>query len=168
MSEFSERLSGLIFEHNLNRKTLAKNTGISATCITHYLQDKRFPTIKSLISIADYFNCSTDFLLGREEQNTTLIFKQCPPFSEQIAIIAKHFCKSYYAFYRELNIPESTFFEWKNGSSQPTLERLPTILIAVWTLSSAEKADNVSPRKFGAIFICSFWLQNCAWRCWWV
>ena len=124
MSEFSERLSGLIFEHNLNRKTLAKNTGISATCITHYLQDKRFPTIKSLICIADYFNCSTDFLLGREEQNTTLIFKQCPPFSEQIAIIAKHFCKSYYAFYRELNIPESTLFEWKNGSSQPTLESI--------------------------------------------
>ena len=75
MSEFSERLSGLIFEHGLNRKLLAKNVGINASCITHYLQDKRIPTVKSLILLAEYFNCSTDFLLGREEENKTLTFK---------------------------------------------------------------------------------------------
>ena len=124
LSEFSERLSALIFENNLNRKTLAQNTGISAACITHYLQDKRLPTIKSLVLLADYFNRSTDFLLGREEENLSLTFKKCPPFDEQIVIIAKHFCKSYYAFYKELNLPESTFFEWKNGSSKPTLESI--------------------------------------------
>lgn len=124
MSEFSERLSELILEHGLNRKLLAKNVGINASCITHYLQDTRIPTIKSLIMLAEYFNCSTDFLLGREEENKALTFKPCPLFSEQIALIAKHFCSSYYSFYHELKIPESTFFEWKNGSSQPTLESI--------------------------------------------
>ena len=67
MSEFSERLSELIFENGLNKKTLAKNVGISAACITHYIQDKRLPTIKSLILLADYFGCSTDFLLGKDK-----------------------------------------------------------------------------------------------------
>lgn len=124
MSEFSERLSELIFENGLNKKTLAKNVGISAACITHYIQDKRLPTIKSLILLADYFGCSTDFLLGKEERNMALTFKKCPPFSEQIVLIAKHFSCSFYSFYNDLKIPESTFFEWKNGSSQPTLESI--------------------------------------------
>ena len=124
MSNLSERLADLLNDSGLNIKTLAQNLGINATCITHYLQGKRMPTVKSLIKIADYFNCSTDYLLGLESENPNLTFKQCPPFSEQIDAIKKHFnCKDS-SFYKDTDISKSRYLDWKSGKRQPTLDNV--------------------------------------------
>ncbi len=124
LSIFAETLGDLIFDNKLNGKMLAKKLEISAPTVTRYLRAERTPNIENLIKIADYFNRSTDYLLGFEEEKDNLTFKKCPPFSEQIEFLAKHFKKSFYSFYREVKIPESTFFEWKNGSSLPTLDSI--------------------------------------------
>lgn len=122
LSKFAERLDGLMFEHNLNGKQLACVTGINSTTVTRYLNCKHVPSVKNLVILADYFNCSTDFLLGLEEENQSLKFKPQPPFKDRIVELVKYCNLSEYAFYKKFAIPESSYFEWKGGFSEPTLE----------------------------------------------
>ena len=124
MSEFGERLSELIFEQKLNGKEFAKITGIKESCISFYLQGKSMPTVVSLVKMADYFNCSTDFLLGREEENKSVKFKPCPPFSEQLLFLKSHFKCSAYKIYHNTNIAKSSYYEWLSGERQPLLDNI--------------------------------------------
>lgn len=124
MSDFVERLSELMFERGLNKKTLAQEIGISATSITHYLQDRHVPSVENLVKIADYFQRSTDFLIGREEENLTLTFKPCPPFSKQLDVLKKHFKCSAYQIYNSTNISKSGYYDWKSGRVQPSIENV--------------------------------------------
>ena len=124
LSKFGETLKELMDERNLNGKQLGLEIGVAGPTITRYIRDERIPDINVLILIADYFNCSTDYLLGRESDNQHLKFKKCPPFAEQIEFLAKHFSSTFNAFYTKANIHESTFYEWKNGNSIPTLESI--------------------------------------------
>lgn len=128
LSKFAERLQELMFDNNaMTAKALAKAIGVAAPTITRYLKAERMPTVCNLVLIADYFHCSTDFLLGKEAENSCSSFLPCPPFSEQIVRLTKFFSMTFYRFYRDVGIPESTFFEWKNGTSQPTLESIVKI-----------------------------------------
>ena len=65
MSNFVERLDALIFEQNVTAIKLSSDIGIASTTVTRYLQEKRAPSIDTLVKLADYFNCSCDFLLGQ-------------------------------------------------------------------------------------------------------
>ena len=124
MSKLYIVLKDLMSEQELNIKMLAEKTGIDATCITQYLQAKHIPTVEHLVKLADFFNCSTDYLLGREEESNSLSFKACPPFNEQLEFLLKYFkCKSYY-IYNNSGISKSRYYEWKNGTRQPSLDNV--------------------------------------------
>ena len=75
MPKFAGILEELIFESRKDNKTVAAELGISASCLTDYLKYDVLPSVSNLIKIADYFSRSTDFLLGREEDDRTLTFK---------------------------------------------------------------------------------------------
>ena len=49
----------------LNAKILSENTGISTGNISDWKSGRSMPTAKKLISLADFLNCSIDYLLGR-------------------------------------------------------------------------------------------------------
>lgn len=127
LSKFAENLCDLMAEQGLTTKAFAVKLNIPAPTITRYRKGQHLPNAKNLVAIADYFHCSTDFLLGAEPENSSLTFQKTPPFSERIAVLPKELKLSYYAFYHQAGIPESTFFEWKNGSAQPTIESLQKI-----------------------------------------
>ena len=127
MSEFVERLEELMFEHGLNKKMLAQKAHIHAPRISHYLLEKRFPTLESLVKLADFFQCSTDFLLGREEGNCNITFKQCPPFSERIAFLKKTSGGSAKSFYCGLGISKTCYYGWLNGERKPTVDNVVEI-----------------------------------------
>lgn len=124
MSEFVERLNELLFESNLSRKEFAQKAGLNATCITHYLQGRRIPTVESLIKIADFFQCSTDFLLGREEDNRRVQYNACPPFSERLEFLQKYFKMPAHRIYRDTDVPKSSYYEWLCGKRTPSLENV--------------------------------------------
>lgn len=131
LKNFGETLKELLNERNMTAKDFAKIIGVSAPTITRYIRGERMPNINILILIADALNRSVDFLLGREPENANLKFKKCPPFSDQIVILANAFGKNNSDFYKTIDISESTFYEWKNGSSLPTLESIENIAIKI-------------------------------------
>lgn len=55
-------------ELGINSKILSDNTGISTGNISDWKSGRSMPTAKKLVIIADYLDCSIDFLLGRTDE----------------------------------------------------------------------------------------------------
>lgn len=64
---FNEILKGLREERGLTQKNIADACKVSPTCICQLETGSRSPTGSTLLSLADFFNCSIDYLLGRED-----------------------------------------------------------------------------------------------------
>lgn len=64
---FIEIFSELLAENGLNRKQFAEKSGIPYTTVSGWATQNRLPDYTALIKIADFFNCSTDFLTGRQD-----------------------------------------------------------------------------------------------------
>ncbi|GCL71752.1 XRE family transcriptional regulator [Paenibacillus naphthalenovorans] len=66
---FSERLSKLREKSGLTQKELANRLGIARTTYSGYESGKREPDHQTLQKIADFFDVSTDYLLGFKEKD---------------------------------------------------------------------------------------------------
>lgn len=62
---FKDVFVNYIQERGLTAYKVAKGAGISQGQMNEYKNGKTKPTIENLIKIADYLECSIDFLLGR-------------------------------------------------------------------------------------------------------
>lgn len=65
---FSERLKGLRKGRKLSQDELGAELGLSRGSISYYEKQSRTAPIDVLYVIADYFNVSTDFLLGLKDE----------------------------------------------------------------------------------------------------
>lgn len=65
--KFPERLRKLRERDRKSRKMLSELCGLSPGTIRRYERGERKPGVSELISIADYFGVSVDYLLGRED-----------------------------------------------------------------------------------------------------
>ena len=124
LSKFSEMLGELIFDNGLTAKSFAEALKTEPSTITRYLRGERVPSAENLVAIADYFQCSTDFLLGRTEENRERTFKPCPPFGKQIEFLKDHFKCSSYKIYHGTGISKSRYYDWKNGKRAPTVDNI--------------------------------------------
>ena len=64
---FSERLVSLRKSHNLTQKQLASKLGLSEVGIQNYEGNRRKPAYDVLIALADFFDVSLDYLVGRSD-----------------------------------------------------------------------------------------------------
>ena len=65
---FSDRLVYLRNRKRLTQKELAEKIKISETCLQNYEYGRR-PTTDNLEKLADFFDVSTDYLLGRTNES---------------------------------------------------------------------------------------------------
>lgn len=65
---FIEIFNDLLAENDLNRKQFAERSGIPYTTVMGWTNLNRLPDYTALIKIADFFNCSTDYLTGRQDE----------------------------------------------------------------------------------------------------
>lgn len=65
MTKFSERLKKLRKNKGMSQKALAEAIGMSETGIQNYELETRTPNMETLAKLADYFDISTDYLIGR-------------------------------------------------------------------------------------------------------
>ena len=64
---FTNRFVEILQIKQLTAYKVAKETGISQGLMNEYKNGVKLPTIQNLIKIANYLNCSTDYLLGRTD-----------------------------------------------------------------------------------------------------
>ncbi len=64
---FSERLKSLRLSNKLTQKQLSAKVGLSELAIQNYESERRKPAYDVLIALADYFDVSIDYLVGRSD-----------------------------------------------------------------------------------------------------
>ena len=67
---FSERLILLRTSRHLTQKQVYESVGMSAIGYQRYEYGTREPAFRQLIALADYFDVSLDYLVGRSDDPT--------------------------------------------------------------------------------------------------
>lgn len=70
MAAFSERLVQLKTERKLLQKNIASDIGLSLRAYQYYEKGQKEPTLSVLLKLADYFDVSLDYLVGRTDDPT--------------------------------------------------------------------------------------------------
>ena len=65
-----ERLQKQRLLRGLSQKQVAVSIGVSPGNVSNYESGERTPSLEKLIALADLYHCSTDYLLGFENDNT--------------------------------------------------------------------------------------------------
>ena len=68
---FTEKFVELLQEKNITSYKIAKDSGISQGLMCDYKNGVKLPGLHNLIKIADYLDCSVDYLLGRTDNPKT-------------------------------------------------------------------------------------------------
>lgn len=71
--ELDTRLKSLRLSANLTQKQLAARMGISVSTVSSYELGSNKPPYDILLSYADIFHVTTDFILGRESGGTPAV-----------------------------------------------------------------------------------------------
>ena len=115
MNEFQERLKDFLIENNLSRLQLSKQLNITSTTINGYFNRNLYPEIHIAKRIADYFNCSLDYLFGLSEDIKNNDINNLS-FIETIKKLLKQKGKSVETAMKELNMSEANYYRWKKGT----------------------------------------------------
>ena len=65
---FSERIRQLRLQHKLNQTQLGEIAGISQFAVSKIEKGERAASIEVLCALADYFDVSLDYLVGRSDE----------------------------------------------------------------------------------------------------
>ena len=129
-SNFVERLKEMMEYANLNGLALSKILGCGHSTISRYLGGTN-PSVEMLAKIADYFQCSTDFLLGLADDFVAEIYLPVPPFSERLPCLLNYYKITAYRLQKLTGIAESAMDFWKKGIRTPTLYSVIRIAYAL-------------------------------------
>jgi len=69
MPTIAERLNELREQNQVKREELAQVLGVSIRSISHYESGNRRPDYDGLLALADYFDVSLDYLVGRSNDS---------------------------------------------------------------------------------------------------
>ncbi len=69
MSTFGKRLKKLREEKNLTQNQLAEQLSVNRDALAKWETDRAFPDLIMIKSIAEFFDISTDYLLGKDDNS---------------------------------------------------------------------------------------------------
>ncbi len=124
LSKFVESLLELILESKLSVAEFAEALGCEKATIYRYLRGVKMPSVEMTIKMANFFACSTDYLLGLESEKYPRRFKPCPSFQEQLPILCKKLKTNKYQIQKKTGIAESANYSWQNCKSSPNIDNV--------------------------------------------
>ncbi|MBQ7975955.1 MAG: helix-turn-helix transcriptional regulator [Clostridia bacterium] len=65
--EFRQRLQQLREKKRISRNVLSELCGLNSDAVRRYERGEAEPTLQSLVAIAEFFEVSVDYLVGREK-----------------------------------------------------------------------------------------------------
>ena len=134
LSTFPETLNDLMMDGDIKAINLAKLLGLGTSTLSRYIRGQQLPNLECLVKLADYFNCTTDYLLGLEEENYPQEFLPCPPFAERLVYLLEYFKLPNSSIYQNKSISKARFYVWKNGKGLPNADNL-VILAKIFNCS---------------------------------
>ena len=89
MNTFGDKIKSFRNAHNLTQKALAEKLSITVSSLSHWECGYQEPSFDLLTKLADFFECSADYLLGREDDfgNITVQSTQTQLLSNEQALL---------------------------------------------------------------------------------
>lgn len=84
---FGERLKNLRKARKLSQKEVANALNISVSVLSNYESSERTPSLENLVALANFYRCSTDYLLGFEKYTPTSTLDVSALSEEQIQLL---------------------------------------------------------------------------------
>jgi transcriptional regulator with XRE-family HTH domain len=95
LMNIGNRLAFLRDQRGLTQEELATSLGISRASLSHYEKNRREPDTETLGKIADLFQVSIDYLVGRTPQSTVTLDSEVRQFTDELELadteILEHF-----------------------------------------------------------------------------
>jgi len=66
-----KRINSLLCERNMKQKEFAKCLGVTDNTVSYFVNGSRMPNMEQLVKIADFFNVSVDYIIGRTDVSST-------------------------------------------------------------------------------------------------
>ncbi len=124
LSNFSERLKEYMSEQNLNATTLAPKIKFSRVTLSALLNGLHDPSTEIVIALAEFFNCSADYLLGLVDYPRLTEFKTVKPFGVCLRKCLTDNGISEYRLQKDLDISRSLTYRWLNNKALPKIDSL--------------------------------------------
>lgn len=119
------RLNELMNENGINPKKLYQDLELSGIAKVYvWKKGDNIPNYNHIIKLADYFNCSIEYLLGRTENNSQTKFKDCPPFDAQLKKVMKEKKITQYKLVKDRVVASNHFHKWNKLKEMPSTDTL--------------------------------------------
>lgn len=89
----NENIKKLRLQNGLNQVEFAKCMNVTKQCVSNWENDNVLPSIEMLVRMADFFQVTTDYLLGRDSENTLKVDGLTIEQLTHIRAIVSDFCK---------------------------------------------------------------------------
>lgn len=73
IKDLPNRLRELRIKYGYSQKAVSQKLGISPSIVSGYESGERTPSTEVLLSLAYLYGCSTDYLLGKQNDNSQLV-----------------------------------------------------------------------------------------------
>ena len=121
---FVERLNELMQEQNLTNFSLSKKLECQDDIIQNWREGKYYPSLKNLISLSAYFNCSIDFILGLTDKENYKTGKENITFVQRYKECREKLNLTDYKVAKSCGVQQSTISQWLLHGRLPETENL--------------------------------------------
>ncbi len=111
-----ERINELMIEKNIDTKTLVIDIGVTVSTVSRWRNNDKHMRLSQIVKIANYLDCSLDFLTGRSDEVLDFQPQECPPFYPYLRMLLKLKGVSRNQINTNTRIKSSHFVDWKNGA----------------------------------------------------
>lgn len=110
-----ERLNELIEYSGKTEKELSKALGTSCGVISKWRRGDIDPKLRSVIKLADFFECSLEYMCGKTEYDTYYERKDVERFGERLPKVLKACNKTAYRLIKDTRITSAQYAHWRKG-----------------------------------------------------
>ncbi|MEG1806457.1 MAG: helix-turn-helix transcriptional regulator, partial [Clostridia bacterium] len=87
LSDFVDILNEYMEREDMTINQFSKRVGIVGNAISKWLSQEYFPTIDCVIKIADYMNCSIDYLFGFADSSAIQLSENSANFYDRFVVL---------------------------------------------------------------------------------
>lgn len=123
MKSFVDRFNELLGSSNINDLEKYLNLN-NTTNIYNWRNGEKSPKLNNLIKIANYFECSLDYLLGRSDDFYEINLTPSVNFGEQLEKIIKEKGISKNDLVNNNIVSRTNLSDWKAKGTNPSMEKI--------------------------------------------
>lgn len=133
LEKFTKIFNELFDAEKISKNGLARKADVQCKSILNWLNGKSYPRYDSLVKLANYFEVTTDYLLGLEKESLTETFCENPIndipniFRTRLKGLLTEKDMTEYRLAKLLKIGQSAITKWLHEASMPET----TILIGI-------------------------------------